>query len=173
MLKLTLNSTWSRYPISKVKKVCLLNSFLMRQMFCDAYNKKYPLVPFTVDTTTCYVLYGFILLIYSIVGSLFTMMTLLRMCARIWERLCFSWVSFYQLDHLQELLHSVPRLSKKITPVWCVARTTDATSGTSRKRTMILLATTTRLLLSSMMLQKVGRVVRSSPYLWNSKQTRV
>ena len=26
-------------------------------LFCDAYNKKYPLVPFTVDTTTCYVLY--------------------------------------------------------------------------------------------------------------------
>lgn len=27
-------------------------------MFCDAYNKKYPLVPFNVDNTTCYVLWG-------------------------------------------------------------------------------------------------------------------
>lgn len=27
-------------------------------MFCDSYNKKYPLVPFTPENTTCYVLYS-------------------------------------------------------------------------------------------------------------------
>ncbi len=30
-------------------------------MFCDSYNKKYPLVPFTPENTTCYVLYVYVL----------------------------------------------------------------------------------------------------------------
>ena len=63
---------------------------------------------------------------------------------------------------VKENLHRGPRKRKRTIREWFDARTTVAISGTDQRRIILLLVIIIQLLLYSMIIQKDGRVARST-----------